>query len=202
MNDSPRFNIQTNDDLCQAVNQLTGNHLHSPERSLETYLRALLGICLHHWSEHILTPDAFVGILDEAFTAHPVDYDPHWEQQYSTDWLSLKGWDRFHALICRQIVDLRQMKENGTLTDDYQDPGLQSPQGGHWSNFDIRSFLAQACAGNFDGWTPDEDILFNPPESPIHRDATLEEISEETSVLPPLTWEQFADFLNCGQIHE
>ncbi len=202
MNDTPNSAIQTNDELCHAINNLTGANIHNPERSLELYLRALLGVCLHHWTEPRFTPEAFVAILDEAFTAHPVDYDPHWEETYSTDWLSLKGWDRFHALICRQIVDLKQLREQGILTGHYVDPGVQCPKGGTWCNFDIRSFLAQACAGNFDGWTPDEDILFNPPHSALHRDATLEEIHEETSALPLLNWELFADFLHCGQIHE
>jgi hypothetical protein len=201
MTNNPHPRIQTNDDLYLAVTALHRAHQNQPPRDLETYLRSLLGVALDYWPQPVLPPEVFVHILDQAYTTLPVDYDPHWEQTYNKDWASLKGWDRFQTLLRQQIVDLRQMYNNGTLpkTDG---TGVTSPQGGSWYNLDIKSFLECACRGNFDGWSPDDAVIFNPPETPIAQNDTIQQIAEETSPLPPITWEQFADFLYCGQIFE
>ncbi len=200
MTDKPTTPIETNDDLYQAITALDRAHQTSEERDLETYLRSLLSVCLDYWTQHVLTPETFVKILDQAYTTLPVDYDPHWEETYSQDWPSLKGWDRFQALLRRQIVDLRQMYNNNLLPTG--SAGVEAPLGGRWSNLDTKSFLECACRGNFDGWSPDEAVIFNPPETAVAQNITLDEIAEETAPLPPITWEQFADFLYCGQIYE
>ena len=48
---------------------------------------------------------------------------------------------RWQATLIRQIVDLREMEENGTLADRDRYFGVNSPRQSRWYNFEPPSYL-------------------------------------------------------------
>src|SRR5262245_54369296 len=101
-----------------------------------------------------LSADEFFGLLAEAFNRPAPTFDEAWRSRYvegSPEALDFDGWE---ALVLRQIVDLREMAEQGGLADEWRYFGIKSPRGAHWVNFDPCMFLECAAAGSFRGWEP------------------------------------------------
>lgn len=142
-----------------------------------------------------------------------------------------EGFPGWEALIKRQIIDLREMRAAGTLENEQRYFGVDAPRGARWYNFDPSTYIECAAAGSFDGWAPAEGEEFDdsdlsdvvmpedepPPEStrrlvpgPVAvlgadgRVAIVDPSQIESAhfELSRISWEDFRDFLVCGQTYE
>jgi len=157
------------------------------ERSLEEYLRALFRVAARWRNRDSVEPPEFVVLLSEALSAPPEAFDDAWAREYasSPEEEGYAGWSR---TLTRQIVDLREMEVAGMLKNPMRYFGLSAPEGFHWYNFDIGTYLECAAAGTWGGWREGDPTLLD-GEDPI-----LE--------LQAISWDTFASFLWFGQSHE
>lgn len=201
--------LQTNRDLYLAIGQLRSEHKDN-SRSLEEYLRTLLGLSEAYARAETLSVDALWSMLKGALTAEVAPFDQAWRDQYDMrgeEGDDYRGW---RAALIRQIVDLHEMAEEGMLTNEDRYFGMSAPRGAHWFNFDIFSYLECAMAGSFGGWQQDDDtgrILVTGSvavmdESGDIKSVDPQEIEQPIFALSAVSWEDFEDFLVCGQIYE
>jgi hypothetical protein len=199
--------IKTNRDLYVAVTQLIKQE-DKNQRSLETYLLALLGLGQDYQHHKTLTPDEFLGLLSKAFHATPLLFDDTWRKQDYDP--KLEGFAAWQNRIIYQTVDLREMAENNTLNDKMRYFGIDAPRGAKWYNFDPCTYLESGLTGTFGGWEEGDDtgreyvpgsvavmneageIISADPRDLDHPVATLEAIS----------WENFCNFLIDGHSYE
>src|SRR6185437_15874918 len=88
-----------------------------------------------------LPVEAFARMLADAFTAEPQPFYEDWRTQYPSldkEEHVFAGWE---ATLIRQVVDLREMDEVGTLKNEYRYFGVPAPRGAYWYNFDPSTFL-------------------------------------------------------------
>ena len=201
--------LQTNRDLYLAIEQLQEQHAESA-RSLEQYLLTILRLTEPLAERHHLTLAEFYDILSGAFTQDPMPFDEAWRDTYdqlvdeSEDY---RGWK---ATVIRQIVDLREMDECGTLKDEMRYFGVSSPRKSSWYNFDPLGYLECAMAGSFGGWEPGDDTgrQYVPgPVAVLGEDGSIQTANPEDLPNPKrsmatITWEDFKDFVICGRIYE
>lgn len=199
----------TNRDLYTAIGEL-GQRYASSARTLEQYLSALLGLTRHHRARSTVSISDFYELLCEAFTADPVSFDPAWREQYAAldpDQPGFVGWE---ATLIRQIVDLHEMEEAGTLKNKYRYFGVNAPRGSRWYNFDPAGYLECAMDGSLGGWEPGDPTGrdFVPGQvAVISSQGTVESVDPQDLErpvvdLPGLSWDQFQNFIVCGQIYE
>jgi hypothetical protein len=201
--------LSTNRDLYLAINALSAQHAQC-DRSLETYLLAVLNRSSAFHDHESLTLAELYDLIAAGFTREPALFDNQWRDQY--DHLphednQYAGWQ---ATLIRQIVDLREMDETGILQDEQRYFGISSPRQSPWYNFDPRGYLECAMAGSSGGWDPEDDTdrQYVPgavavwAEDGSIQSANPEDLPNPTFEMPVITWEQFKDFIFCGQIYE
>jgi hypothetical protein len=199
--------IRTNRDLYLAVAAL--NKRHESPRPLEEYLRTLHTLALPLRDRDTLSPDEFFGLLAAAFTAEAPAFEESWRSRYAEDH-ELPGFVGWEARILRQIVDLREMDEQGQSRNEYRYFGIDSPRGSRWYNFDPRTFLECATVGSYGGWEPGDDTGrdFVPgPVAAMDPDGKLvdcdpRDLERPANVIVEVTWDDFRDFLGSGQWYE
>lgn len=198
----------TNRDIYLAIHALTRDPARSLARSLEEYLRAMLRICRGHREKQALAVDEFLETLRASFTASPLLFDEQWAKQYDTR--PEKGYAAFESTLLRHVVDLREMRAKGTLNEKWIELGVNSPRGARWYNFHPASYLECAAAGSIGGWEPGDDTgrQFVPGEVAVLGDdgkiasAHPEEIDRPIYPFAEVTWAQFTEFIECGQMYE
>ena len=201
---------RTNRDIYLAIAELVAEKSRAPDRDLEEYLRALLAAARSFQSIDALSAEEFLEILANGFTADPLPYDARWAERYDADTGVGDGFARCEAILVRQVVDLREMRDAGILDREWIELGVDAPRGGRWYNFDPRQYLECAAAGAIGGWEPGDPTgrIFVPgPVAVTHRDGNITSADPralERPIYPVtrVTWEQFADFLYCGQNYE
>ena len=152
--------------------------------SLEEYLRSLWKI-VSLANATSPTPDDIANWLESAFTTEPPPFMPEWStltRNFKTENSSFSDWEK---VILYQIVDLRQMAENGQLDDEYQYFGIQSPSGYSWYNFDPLTYLECGVQGTLDWYKKYGGSEDNPIQ-----------------VISHSIWDWFIHILVCGQIYE
>lgn len=224
--------IQTNRDLYLGIVGLTERH-RSGERGLEEYLRALWAGVRCFRERASLSADEFFGLLSAAFTLPAPLFDEAWRSHYVDDHTgsmtgclaaklgarqqsrgageaSSSGFDRWESFVRRQIVDLREMAEQGVLEDEHRYFGVDSPRGQRWYNFDPCTFLECATEGSAGGWRSGDDTGREYVSGPV---AVLTDDGMVTAVDPrdvpdpvvsigKVSWADFQFFLGCGQEYE
>lgn len=200
--------IKTNRDLYLVIAQLIEREKKTA-RTLEEYLRALLELADPYRAEAALPVAQFFTLLDEAFTAEVAVFNPEWRSLYPDTYDEDEGFEAWQATLIRQVVDLREMAEQGMLEDPYRYLGINSPRGRRWYNFDPGAFLECGLAGSYGGWQPGDETgrVYVPGPVLILGEAGLEsrdpeEIEEPIFFLPEITWADFRDFLLQGQYYE
>jgi hypothetical protein len=205
----------TNRELYLAIGELVNDPARARRADLEEYLRALLRCCRQHAGADDISAEQFLAMLEGAFVEDPLDYDPAWTAAYDA-WMSDAGGNEpvgfvgFEAVLLRQIVDLREMREAGILDREWIEFGEDAPRGGRWYNFHPRAYLECAAAGSMGGWEPGDATSRNFVNGEV---AVLDDEGNVTSADPrdvdrpvrPLgrvTWNDFADFIYCGQVYE
>jgi hypothetical protein len=199
--------LETNRDLYLAVADLVTNQ-RGTERTLEEYLRALLGIGESYRDRKSLLPSEFLGMIIAAFTVEPIPTESSWFLPTSEE---RAGYDAWRGTLVAQIVDLIEMRQRGTLEDEQRYFGVNAPRGGRWYNFDPCTYLECAMAGTLGGWEPDDEtgrqlvpgkVAVLDPSTGNIESVDPEDIEEPTIRLTELSWDLLVDFLHAGQTYE
>ena len=201
--------LRTNRDLYLAIENLTQEH-RLCTRSLEQYLLALLRAAESFADSDSLSLNDFFGIISQAFTSDLKEFDPNWRTQYADLPHELSDFTGWRAVLIRQVVDLREMDENGTFANELRYFGVDSPRKSRWFNFDPVGYIECAMAGSFGGWEPGDetDRQFVPgPVAVLADDGSIQDANPEVIPrrqfeMPFVTWEEFKDFIYCGQYYE
>lgn len=198
----------TNRDLYRAVSALRTRH--GTGRTLETYLLALRDLARPYAGMAAIPFDAFVRLLDEAYTIPAPSFDDAWRalpDELATETATgFAGWEQ---LIIQQIRDLREMEEAGTMDDDLAWFGVDAPRGDRWYNFDPGGYLEAAAAGTFGGWRAGDAgrSLVPGPVAVLGEDGRITamdpaDVPDPVIALPEISWKAFTDFLQSGQWYE
>jgi hypothetical protein len=201
--------LRTNRDLYLSIEKLAEEYK-SCDRSLDEYLRALLEEANRFAACESLSLNDFYELLRAAFTAPPHQFEEDWRERYDRSGSRSSDFGRWQATLIRQIVDLREMEENGTLSDEDRYFGVDSPRQSRWYNFEPVSYLECAIAGSFGGWEPDDEsnrqlvtgrVTVIAEDGSI-QDADPQDLPRPQFEMPAITWDQFDDFIQCGQWYE
>lgn len=199
----------TNRDLYLAIGALSAQH-RCDDRSLEEYLLALHRLTESFRNRDGISLSDFCRLLSDAFTAEPSGFDETWRDAYDTLDIHFPGFSGWQATLICQIVDLREMAENGLLADEYRWGGVSAPRGNQWYNFAPASYIECAATGSVGGWEPGDDTgrEFVPGEC-IVTDASgqicaanPQDIERPVVRIETVSWDLFKDFLGCGQEYE
>jgi hypothetical protein len=199
--------IKTNRDLYLAVSQLIKQE-DKNQRSLETYLLALLSLGQDYQHHKTLTPDEFLGLLSKAFYTMPLPFDDVWRKQDYDP--KLEGYAAWRHRIIYQIVDLREIAENNSLNDNMRYFGIDAPRGARWYNFDPCTYLEGGLAGTFGGWEEGDDTgrVYVPGPVAVLGDAGKIESADPRDLdysivlLEAISWRDFCNFLIDGHSYE
>ena len=201
--------MKTNRDFYRAITQLLSQHQNS-KRSLESYLLALLALAEPYADREAVSLGEMFGMLAEAFTSEPAVFDEAWRDHYDQlpyEQDSYAGW---RAKLIRQIVNLREMEECGTLQSQMIELGIASPRGAYWFNFHPKLYLECASAGSVGGWVPGDetDRSLVPGSVAIVGDdgeltsAPAHHFEPQERNLSLMSWADFKHFIGCGQSYE
>jgi hypothetical protein len=198
--------MQTNRDLYLAICDLIERQ-RSASRDLESYLNALWQLGAEHKKEATFSLLQFFELLAAAFEADVRGFDEAWPEYVPGENGGYSGWE---LVIVSQIVDLREMRQAGTLDNDQRYFGVQSPRGGYWYNFDPCSYLECATAGSLGGWQDGDQSgrQYVPGDvAIITGDGSIEtrdprELENPVKPVPGISWNEFSEFLWCGQNYE
>ena len=201
--------LTTNRDLYLAIEALSKTHS-GCTRLLEHYLLALLDSSQRFSDRNNLSLAEFYDLVSSSFTRDAPAFSSDWRDQYDDLPHEKDDYTGFRGTLIRQLVDLREMDENGTLKNEQRYFGVSTPRKSYWYNFDPLGYLECAMAGSFGGWEPGDDTgrQFVPgPVTVVADDGSIqtanpEDLHQPTVQMPLVTWEQFKDFIICGQIYE
>lgn len=201
--------LHTNRDLYLAINDLSVQHKDC-DRSLEVYLLAVLNRAPRFCDRESLTLSEFYDLLACGFTHDPVPFDDVWRDQYDNLPHEDNDYAGWRATVIRQIVDLRELEECGTLENELRYFGVSAPRGSYWFNFDPLTYLECAMAGAFGGWNPGDGTGRQYVPGPVavpSDDGSIQSVNPEdlpnpTCEIPAVTWDNFKRFVICGQIYE
>jgi hypothetical protein len=201
------MSIKTNRDFYLAISTLAEQHANS-DLGLEQYLLTLLVHSQPFSKSQSLSLDETIAIFTAGFLETPATFESQWRDQYDqlpAEADSYLGW---RATLIQQIVDLREMGEDGTLDDEHRYFGVTSPRQSMWYNFDPCAYLECAAAGAVGGWAAGDksNRMQVPGQVAVMRDGsmTIEEPSEADPIftISSLSWGQLKDFLECGRLYE
>lgn len=201
--------LDTNRDLYLAIDALSRQHKDC-DRSLETYLLAVLSRSAAFGDHDSLTLADLYELIASGFTHAPAQFEEAWRNQYDELPHEDGGYRGWHATVVRQLVDLREMDECGTLKNEMRFFGVSAPRNSYWYNFDPMGYLECAMAGSFGGWEPGDDTGRDYVPGPVAvladdgsiQSADPRDLPNPTVRIPKVTWEHFKDFIICGQIYE
>jgi hypothetical protein len=194
--------LQSNRDLYLSIESITREY-RSIDRSLEEYLRAMLQLAKRFADRSSLALDEFHMLIYESFTAQPIEFDEDWRNSYDRLPINRSDFDGWRSILIQQIIDLREMRENGTLADANRYFGIDSPRNSRWYNFDPLGYLECAMAGSFGGWEPDDESgreLVPGRVSVIAEDGSIQDLHPQDLPypqfeMPAITWDELKDFM-------
>lgn len=193
--------LMTNRELYCFIAKLVKEHSHS-SATLQSYLENLLLLGRSLRAREALSLEEFAELLRAAFAQTPSAAEPG---PGTTD-----GYVTWEKRISAQIRDLDEMRQEGTLDDEYRCFGIDAPRGGRWYNFDPCTYLECATAGTFGGWEEGDDTGRSYVPGPVAvlddsgalTSADPRDIDDPVVALPQITWEMFVEFLDDGQSYE
>lgn len=198
----------TNRALYLAIADIQGRWKDTGRRTLESYLMALWMLARPLRDHPELSIDEFIHLLTEALTAPAPPFHQAWRtlDDGSHEGTDYAGWEQ---LIIRQIRDLRDMEEAGTLNHPERWFGMDAPRGSRWYNYEVPDYLEGGVAGTYGGWEPEDGrrMMVPGPVAVLGEDGKItavdpSEIERPVYRVPGVTWERFIDFLQCGQWYE
>lgn len=197
--------LKTNRDLYKSIAELISRQK-GTSCTLEQYLCTLLISSAKFRHKEDIALIEFFELLVEGFQAR--NTSPSLDEECPEG--VVPAYLEWQAMICRQITDLRQMAEAGLLKRDDRYFGLSAPSGRYWYNFDPLSFLECAAAGSLGGWEEGDDTgrQFVPGMVVAYDDSGKlvecdpRDLREPVEHIAQLSWEDFEEFLWCGQSYE
>lgn len=199
----------TNRELYLAIDDIIKRNK-SSDRTLEQYLSALLVLAKRQSNSDCLPVGSFEQLLTNAFTAEPLSFEENWRTQSTPLTAQVLGYAGWEATLTRQILDLREMDEIGSLKNDLRYFGIKAPRGSYWFNFDPATFLECGMAGTFGGWEEGDSTerAYVEDHGAVPDDRTVivspgpDHVGNPVAEVPVVSWEQFQKFLECGQQYE
>ena len=196
--------IQSNRDLYSVVTSALKPRRKS-SRNLEVYLTRLRELIVLREGGP-MSGDEFAALLDAAFVGPAPRTDLDALREVAAD-ERMPAW---HRKLAQQIVDLREMAEDGTLEYEYRYFGVNAPSGARWYNFDPHTFIECGLTGSFGGWDPSADTsraLVPGKVAVMGSDGKMcavdpAEILDPAVELGAISWEDIAEFLWAGQCYE
>ena len=192
--------LTTNRDLYLFIAALAEEH---PGEAvpLARYLANLRAHAREFGGMVALSLTQFGALLKAGFTPCAT---PHSTEAATEDFLA---WD---ARVASQIADLHAMDAAGTLRDEMRYFGVDAPDGGRWYNFIPSRYLECAAAGSLGGWEEGDATGRMPVPGKVAvlaPDGTIQavdprDVAEPTVGVDAITWEDFVDFIECGQWYE
>lgn len=195
------FEKATNRDLYLFIAALVQRRAED-DLTLEAYLENLRGHADRFRGRKALPLSDFAALLESAFAPAKPAGEP---RENATE-----GYLLWEQRVAAQIRDVREMKEEGTLDNEYRYFGVDAPRGSRWYNFDPCTYLECAAAGTFGGWQEGDDTArgYVPGEVAVV-DASgavtsmdPRDIDDPVHELPEITWEELVYFLTDGQCYE
>lgn len=211
--------LHTNRDLYCFVEQLLKTHKNN-RKSLQDYLLSLwcLGSALE--SNVDLSLQCFTGLLETAFVAPtPLELplsklglgaSKRNSQEFEDSKAAQDGYCQWEEILRLQIIDLKDMKANGSLNDEYRYFGIDSPRGARWYNFDPCTYIECGAAGSFGGWEAGDSttrcqvpgLVAVLDESDNCTLVNPQDIDDPVVEISSVSWEMFTEFLIDGQTYE
>lgn len=201
--------LRTNRDLYLAIEALSQQH-RDCDRSLEIYLLSVLDRSTAFADLDSLRLTEFYELIAAGFAGTPAPFDEAWRDGYDDLPHEDGGYIGWQAMVIRQIVDLREMEECGTLQNEMRFFGISAPRESYWYNFDPPGYLECAMTGSFGGWQPGDDTgreYVPGPVAVMGEDGSIQSANPEELVnpiyeMPVVSWEQVKEFVICGQVYE
>ncbi|NET39398.1 MAG: hypothetical protein F6K19_46770 [Cyanothece sp. SIO1E1] len=201
--------LRTNCDLYLAIDDLSKQYADGC-RSLETYLLAILNRSAILSDRESLTLSEFYELIACGFTHDPASFNDTWRDQYDKLPHKDNGYAGWHATVIRQIVDLREMNESGTLKNELRYFGVSAPRESYWYNFAPLEYLECAMVGSFGGWESGDETgrRYVPgPVAVLADDGSIQSANPKDLLnpefeIPMVTWEHLKECVICGQIYE
>jgi hypothetical protein len=197
--------MKTNRDFYKAIETLIYERKGKPGVSLEHYLSSFRSRAAQWQHQSELSLDTVYALLEDSFS--PAGEAAAAEGEIEENAEGFAGWD---SVVRRQIQDLLAMKKNGRLEDEQRYFGIEAPSGQQWYNFDPCTYIECGAAGAFGGWEEGDQtgrkyvtghVAVSTEDGGIDlRDAR--DLDQPPKELGSISWEQFRDFLWCGQQYE
>lgn len=202
--------IRTNRDFYLAILDLIERQRGASSRSLEKYLTALWSRGLQLRDQQDLTAETVFSLLCVAFDSPVPPFNEAWRANPCGESIESSAFGVWEDRIIRQIVDLREMDEAGTLDNEHRYLGVQSPRGSYWFNFDPCTYCECATVGSFGGWQSDDNSgrMYVPGEVAVTNESgeittcNPEDVDNPIYIMQRITWEDFSAFLSDGQLYE
>jgi hypothetical protein len=198
----PMPSARTHRELYRAAVEIAKRHA-AEGRSLETWLRALLGLVPRVALLEELDTAELLRMLDEAFTAPPVQFDPAWSALPPVAAREGATASDVVRALQRQIWELHELGRTGALRRDERVAGVEARGGGEWFNTDPASFVEAGLQGAFGGYALEESSrMIGGTEV---RTSLLAGQSGEIMVraipMTHVTWDDVHSLLVCGQCY-
>ena len=197
--------MNTNRDFYKALEKLINEQRGKRSVSLEEYLHSLRFHAAQWQHQKELSLDTVYALLADSFSPAAETADAAGDIQENA--AGFTGWD---SVARRQIQDLRSMRENGQLEDGERYFGIDAPSGQRWYNFDPCGYIECGAAGAFGGWEEGDRTgrQYVPGEvGVLTEDGGIalcdpRDLDQPPKEIKTVSWEQFRDFLWCGQQYE
>lgn len=201
--------IHTSRDLYLAIDSLLQQQTQN-KRTLEIYLRALLAGVNSYANAVSIRLNEFYELVEQGFFGVPLPFNTKWNEQYDDLPSNLASFHSVQLTLIRQIVDLHELADQGTLANKLRYFGIHSPRQSIWYNFEPVSYLECAMAGSLDLWDSRDNtlrpfvrgVVETLDDSANHGTTNSENMPSPQNELERFTWQQFQEFLECGQMYE
>ncbi|HWB78763.1 MAG TPA: hypothetical protein VG755_27565, partial [Nannocystaceae bacterium] len=192
---------RTHRELYRAAVEIAQRHA-AEGRALETWLRALLGLVPRVALLEELDTSELLRMIDEAFVAPPVQFDPAWSALPPVAAREGALANDVVRALQRQIWELHELARTGSLRKSDRVAGVEAPGGGQWFNTDPTSFIEAGLQGAFGGYALEESSRMGGTDV---RNNLLAGQSGEIMVraipMTHVTWDDVHSLLVCGQCY-
>jgi hypothetical protein len=199
---APMPSAHTHRELYRAAVEIAGKHV-GEDRSLEAWLRAFLGLVPQVALLDELETGQLLRMLDEAFSAPPVQFDPAWSALPPARQRDAATATDVVRVLQRQIWELHELARTGVLRRSDRVAGIEAPGGGEWFNTDPAGYIEAGLQGAFGGYALEESSRMGSSTDP--RANILAGQSGEIVVraipMTHVTWDDVHSLLVCGQCY-
>ncbi len=197
---APMPSARTHRELYRAAIEIAARH--GDARGLETWLRALLGLLPRVALREELETSDLLRMLDEAFTAPPVQFDPEWAKLPAVAQREAATAADVVRALQRQIWELHELARTGALRRGDRSAGVDAPGGGRWYNTDPAGYIEAGLQGAFGGYALEETSRLGPSDSRAQLLAGQSgEIVVRAIPMTHVTWDDLHSMLVCGQCY-